>query len=188
MAEKPSEGLKTLAACTKELFSLLGDYKETNDYLSSLKDLTDYTKDFYMLCKAGDMYGASEWLQNYKGEFAGREHWLQLLELYKPFCGNWALFSGDITLGPLTVGHGFPCTSFNARVMIDGDYATLRLLIREGESEFNVDLVADTGSTSFSCYMDNAYYGAAVNVYDHLAYMKYVDGNMVSSCEYRREE
>lgn len=188
MAEKPSEGLKTLAACTKELFSLLGDYKETNDYLSSLKDLTDYTKDFYMLCKAGDMYGASEWLQNYKGEFAGREHWLQLLELYKPFCGNWALFSGDITLVPLTVGHGFPCTSFNARVMIDGDYATLRLLIREGESEFNVDLVADTGSTSFSCYMDNAYYGAAVNVYDHLAYMKYVDGNMVSSCEYRREE
>ena len=186
MAEVPSEGLKTLAACTKELFSLLGDYKGSTDYLNSLVDLTDYTKDFFMLCKAGDMYGASAWLQNYKGEFTGRDHWLQLLELYKPFCGNWALYAGDLTLVPLTVGHVFPCTSFNSRVMIDGDYATLRLLIREGESEYTVDLVADTGATTFSCFVDNAYYGAAINVMDHMAYMKYVNGSMVSSCEYQR--
>lgn len=187
MSEKPSEGLKTLAACTKELFSLLGDYKKSTEYLDSLQDLTDYTKDFYMLCKAGDIYGASEWLQNYTGDFAGRDHWLQLLELYKSFCGDWALYAGDLTLVPLTVGHVFPCMSFNARIMIDGDYATLRLLIREGESEYNVDLIADTGATTFSCFVDNAYYGAAINVMDHIAYMKYVDGSMVSSCEYRRD-
>lgn len=186
MADTPSAGLKPLASCAKELLALLGDYKDSASYLSSLQDLTDYTKDFYMLCKAGDIYGAYDWLQNYAGEFAGREHWLQLLDLYKPFCSNWGLYAGDITLMPLTVGHQFPCTRFNSRVMISGDYATLRLLIREGESEYNVDLTADTGSTSFSCAVGNAYYGAAINNVDHMAYMKFADGQMVSSCEYMR--
>lgn len=188
MADTPSTGLKPLAVCTQELFSLLGEYKDCPDYLSSLRDLTDYTRDFYMLCKAGDIYGAYNWLQDYTGEFAGRDHWLQLLDLYKPFCGNWGLYAGDITLMPLTVGHVFPCTSYNSRVMIDGDYATLRLLIREGESEYNVDLIADTGSTSFSCSVGNAFYGAAINNVDHMAYMKFADGRMVSSCEYMRAD
>ena len=188
MADTPSSGLKPLAVCTRELLSLLGDYKDSADYLSALKDLTDYTKDFYMLCKAGDIYGAYDWLQSYTGDFAGRDHWLQLLDLYKPFCGNWGLFSGDITLLPLTVGRSFPTTSFNSRVIIDGDYATLRLLVREGESEYNVDLTADTGSTSFLCPVGNAFCSAAVNNVGHMAYMKYSDGRLISSCEYMRTD
>ena len=186
MADTPSDGLKTLAACTKEFFSLLGDYKDCPDYLESLTQLTDYTRDFYMLCQAGNISGAYDWLQAYKGEFQGRDHWLQLLDLYKPFCDDWVLSSGDITLLPLTVGHEFPCTSFNSRVMIDGDYATLRILIREGESEYNVDLRAETGATNFSYSVDNRFYSAVINQLDHLAYMRFADGQIVSSCEYQR--
>ena len=186
MTDTPSEGLKPLASCTKEIFSLLGDYKDCPSYLESLAVLTDYTRDFYMLCQAGDIYGAYNWLQNYSGDFSGREHWLQLLDLYKPFCDNWALNSGDITLLPLTVGHEFPCTSFNSRVMINGDYATLRILIREGESEYYVDLYADTGATNFSYSDGGPFYSAVINQIDHLAYMKFSDGQIVSSCEYQR--
>ncbi len=182
--DTPSPGLKPLSVCTEELLSLLGDYKDSSEYLSSLQELTDYTRDFTMLCRAGDIYGAYTWLENYTGEFTGREHWLQLLDLYKPFCSEWVLYSGDVTLLPLTVGHEFPCKYFYSRVMIDGDYATLRVLIREGESEYNVDLVADTGSTSFVCTVNNAIYCAAINAVNHMAYMKFIDGQLISSCEY----
>ncbi|MBR4550566.1 MAG: hypothetical protein IKO83_11720 [Oscillospiraceae bacterium] len=188
LTDTPSQGLKPLAACVKDLFALLGDYKDSPVYLSALIDLTDYTRDFYMLCKAGDIFGAYEWLQNYTGEFSGRDHWLQLLDLYKPFCSDWRLYAGDITLLPLTVGHEFPCTYYNSRIIIDGDYATLRLLIWEGESEYNVDLVADTGSTSFACTVGNAVYAAAINNVGHMAYMKFANGKMLSSCEYQRAD
>ena len=139
-----------------------------------------------MLCQAGNIYGAYDWLQAYPGDFAGREHWLQLLDLYKPFCGDWVLFAGDYTLLPLTVGHQFPCTQFNSRVMIDGDIATLRLLVREGESEFNVDLLAETGTTNFSYAVDGVYYSGAVNQLDHFAYVTFRNGAIASSCEYER--
>ncbi len=188
LTDSPSDGLKPLSACTKELLSLLGDYKDSANYLSSLEELTDYTRDFSMLCKVGDIYGAYTWLENYTGEFPGREHWLQFLDMCKPFCGNWSLYAGDITLLPLTVGHEFPCTYFNSRILIDGDYATLRLLIREGESEYYVDLMADTGSTTFVCTVGNSIYCAAINGLDHMAYMKFVDGMMLSSCEYSRAD
>lgn len=186
MEDAPSEGLKPLASCVKEFFSLLADYKDSATYLESLTELTDYTRDFYMLCEAGDIYGAYDWLQNYAGEFPGRSHWLQLLDLYKPFCSDWDLFSGDLTLLPLTVGREFPCTSFNSRVMIQGDYATLRMLVREGESEYNVDLVSETGATNFGYSEGGTFYSAIINQLDHLAYLKFWDGQIISSCEYSR--
>lgn len=185
MEDTPSEGLKPFGACVRDLFSYLGDYRDSAERLASLDVLTDYTRDFYMLLEAGDIYSAYDWLESFPGEFAGREHWLQLLNLYKPFCDDWVLYAGDPTLVPLTAGHDFSCMRLNSRVLISGDLATLRFRIPYGESEIILDLYAETGNLNFSTGTDFFYLAVVSNV-DHLAYMKYYDGTLMSSVEYER--
>lgn len=185
-ADAPSGTLKSLATCVRELFQLVYGYRDSIACLDELAELTDYTRDFYMLCEAGDIAAASDWLVRYNGVFTGKDHWLQLLELYRPFCGDWSGFSGDFTLLPLTAGHNYACTSFNSRVIIVGDKATLRLLFTAGEGEYSVDLTADTGATNFLYELHGIYYLAQINGADHFAYLKYIDGQMVGSSEYNR--
>lgn len=186
LADAPSGTLKSLATCVRELFQLVYGYRDSIACLDELAELTDYTRDFYMLCEAGDLAAASDWLVRYTGVFDGKDHWLQLLELYKPFCGDWRGFSGDFTLLPLTAGHDYACTSFNSRVLIVGDKATLRLLFTAGEGEYFVDLTADTGATNFLYELHGIFYLAQINSADHFAYLKYIDGQMVGSSEYNR--
>ena len=166
-------------------FTALGDYRDSADRLSKLEVMTDYTRDFYMLLEAGDIYSAYDWLEVYQGDFPGRDHWLQLLNLYKPFCDDWVLFAGDPTLIPLTTGHAFECMRFNSRVIINGDQATLRFRIPVGETEVVLDLYAETGNLNFG-YDTNYFYLAAVSHIDHMAYMKYLEGSIVGSVEYER--
>ena len=185
MTDTPPEGIKPLSAGVKDLFSYLGDYRDSADRLSKLEVMTDYTRDFYMLLEAGDIYSAYDWLEVYQGDFPGRDHWLQLLNLYKPFCDDWVLFAGDPTLIPLTTGHAFECMRFNSRVIINGDQATLRFRIPVGETEVVLDLYAETGNLNFG-YDTNYFYLAAVSHIDHMAYMKYLEGSIVGSVEYER--
>ncbi len=183
-SEVPSDSLRPLAACVKDLFSLLGGYRDSAERLQALDALTDYTRDFYMLLEAGDIYGAYDWLAAFTGDFPNREQMLQMLTIYKPFCGSWTLDSGDYTLLPLTVGHEFPCNYFTTRVIIIGGTSVLRFQITEGESDFFVDLYTQTGTNAFAC--DTGYfYRAEINRAGHLAYLKFFNGALVSSCEYR---
>lgn len=186
MADAPSEGLRPLANCVKDLFSYLDDYRDCADRLDSLDVLTDYTRDFYMLCEAGDIFSASNWLANYSGDFPGRDHWLQLLDLYKPYCDDWSLDSGDPTLLPLIVGNAFPAMSFNSRVILSGDTATLRFLVRNTETELVVDFLAETGTLNFTSADGTYGYYALVSQVDHMAFLKYYDGAMLGGCEYAR--
>lgn len=185
-SDKPSGTLRPLAACVKDLFLLLEDYRDSEACLEELAKLTDYTRDFYMLCEAGDIFGAYDWLLAYEGEFAGKDHWLQLLDLYKPYCGDWSDGTGDFTLLPLTIGHNINCYSFNSRVVIEGETALLRLRFTEGDSEFDVDLSAEVGAISFRLEQHGVFYFAEINNAGHFAYLKYYDNGIMSSVEYLR--
>ena len=186
LADSPSEGLRPLANCVKDLFSYLDSYRDSADRIASLDVLTDYTRDFYMLCEAGDIFSAYNWLENYSGDFPGRDHWLQLLELYKPYCDDWVLDSGDPTLLPLIVGNAFPAMSFNSRVILSGDTATLRFLVSNTEAELVVDFLAETGTLNFTSADETYGYYALVSQVDHMAFLKYYNGSMLGSCEYAR--
>ena len=186
LEDAPSEGLRPLANCVKDLFSYLGSYRDSAERLASLDVMTDYTKDFYMLCQAGDIYGAYDWLQRYTGDFPGREHWLQLLDLYKPYCDEWRFSSGDPTLLSYIGGSEFSCMTCSSRVLIDGDRATLRVLIRYTDSELIVDFYAETGTLGFSTSDGTHFFLTAVTNVDHLAVMKYINDVLKGGAEYER--
>ena len=187
MTENTPDGLRPIGDCVKDLFAYLGDYRDSAERLENLDVLTDYTRDFYMFCEAGDIYSAYDWLYAYNGEFPHKDNWLQLLDMYKPFCSDWELFLGDPTLLPMTLdGLSAPCYSFNSRVLIKDGVATLRFLFREGEADYTVDIPAEAGTTNFMLAKDVLFYIVQINQVDHLAYMKYYEGSQLGSCEYER--
>ncbi|MBR1456008.1 MAG: hypothetical protein IJ594_02455 [Oscillospiraceae bacterium] len=185
LADAPGQSQKLLAESVIALFEQLDGYRDSEDCIAGILDLTDYTKDFYMLCETGDLYGAYDWLTAYDGEFADRDRWLSLLDLYKPYCTSWTLYGGDVTAIPLTVGRSQPCMSFSTRVLLSADKAVLRLSANDGE-EYFLDLRAEPGETRFSNYDNDPYmYLAVVTNGGHLSYMKYNgDGKLITSCEY----
>lgn len=187
LTDTPAENLPSFADCVRELFRSLDGYRDSEQYLTDIDTLTDYTRDFFMLCEAGDLYGAYDWLQAYEGEFADRELWRSRLDRYKPYCAAWTLYLGDATLLPMTIGRSQPCYDFTSRVILSGDRATLRLTANDGE-EYYVDLQADMDSVSFLKADDGvSNYLASITTVDHLAYMRYDQGgNLRSSCEYQR--
>ena len=185
-AEEPTQGLRPLAVCVTELFDELDSYADSVNCIAGILEATDYTKDFYTLCEAGDVYGAYEWLASYEGEFADRESWLSMLELYKPYCAEWTLYGGDPTAIPFSVGRDSSCESFRTRVIVNREQAILRLSANDGE-EYFLDFTTQTGQTDFANY-DGELYNQLISYNDisqHLSFMLYYkNGKYFSSCEY----
>lgn len=183
--EPPADALPLSDALTK-LFKGLGTYKDAAEYPDKIAYAIDYTREFFELCREGRLYAAYDWLTAYEEDFPNREHWMGLLDKYKPYCDSWVLNSGDSTVLPMTVGKTEACNSFDSAILLDGDSVTLRLN-GTGVESFTVDLPVGENGTSF-IYNDGIYtYYAAISVVDHIAYLKYDDsGNIRSSCEYER--
>ncbi len=184
--EAPPADALPLSDALTALFNDLGSYKDAASYPEKIAYAIDYTREFFELCREGRLYAAYDWLTAYEEEFPGREHWMALLDKYKPYCDCWVLNSGDATVLPMTAGKNEACNSFDSAVILDGSSVTLRLSGTGAES-FTVDLPSGEDGTSF-IYNDGTYtYYAAISVVDHLAYLKYDDaGNIRSSCEYER--
>ena len=158
--------------------------KDTAELLQAIGDATDHAREFFTLCENGDIFGAYEWLQQYSGSFENREAWMSDLELYLPYCADWALYLGDATVIPLTVGYDGRCTSFRARVRLQNGVATLRLT--DIANDYSVELHADQGSDRFT-NDDNGHCLVALNNAGHFTYLKYnAKGELASSCEYER--
>lgn len=188
LGDSAPEKLLPFSDALSALFSSLDSYSGSQGYIEKISEAADYTREFFALCREGDLYGAWDWLSAYEDEFENRDYYLQLLELYKPFCDNWALYSGDSTLISLTAGKAQPCLSFSTRVILDGETAVLRFSVSGGE-EYSLDFTAELGETVFSNSDDGVHnYLAAISVVDHLAYMKYDSSGLRSSCEYERAD
>ena len=185
LSDEHGQSMKPLAACVTELFEDLDGYRDSADCLAGIRDATDYTKDFFMLCETGDLNGAMEWLNSYEGEFSDRDVWKARLQLYLPFCTSWSLYSGDATVIPLTVGRGNRCTSCSTRVLFRDSSPVLRLSANDGE-EYYFDLYAEPDDVFFANYDNPAYrYILVINNVGRMSYIKYdTDGNLITSCEY----
>lgn len=182
----PPDDALPLADALTEFFESLGSYKDAAEYPEKIAYATDYTREFFELCREGRLYAAYDWLTAYEEDFPDREHWMELLDKYKPYCDSWVLHSGDATVLPMTVGSTETCQSFESAIILDGDSIILRLS-STGTESFTVDLPVGEDGTSF-IYNDGTYtYYAAISVVDHIAYLKYDStGNIRSSCEYER--
>ena len=188
--ETPAAELKPMLESLSALFKSLGDYKDSAEYVKKLEEAGDYTRPFYQLCEAGDVQGAYDWLTAYDEEFEERDRWLELLEFYMPFCSDWALYAGDYTLIPMSVGYETPCHAFNTSVVVSLEKITLYITPINTDEEYTVELTAEPGKDIFVYDGDQyARYYANISTAGRLAYMKYYitgDGEMVGSCEYSR--
>ncbi len=185
LEDKAPDNLLPLKDVLTALFMSLGDYKDSAEFLARIEEETDYTREFYMLCQAGDLYGARDWLKAYTGEFPDRAKYEHYFDLYLKYCNSWKLHLGDSTLLPLTIGQSFSCENFSSRVILREDGAVLRLSFGDSGS-LTVDLVSSLDETIFVTKDENntVYMGAITNT-GHFGYMHYnMDAILLSSCEY----
>lgn len=183
--EEAPAGCLTMLDSLQEQFRSFGDYKDSAQYVEELELAKDFTRPFFQLTQAGDVYGAYDWLQAYQEEFADRDRWLELLEMYKPFCGSWSFNTGDPTLIPLTVGVNVSASNVRTGVIVSLESITLRIEAEDGS--FSVELNAAPGDQMFKNDGDGQYlYFMNLSLADRFAYMKYSSGGMVGSCDYNR--
>ena len=188
LEDEPAGNLTPLKDALTEMFNALGDYSDSASYPARIEDATDYTRDFFMLCSTGELQAAQSWLYEYEGEFRDREKWDELLDLYLPYCGSWALYSGDPGLLSYTLGQNFEALSATTRVILNKDSVILRLSFGD-DQEYTIDLPSEFGETMF--VNSELYYGiymAGLNSNNgHFVYHRYDDNwNPLSSCEFVR--
>ncbi len=189
LEDGPTSDLRPMLKDLEELFASLGDYKDSQDYAEKLRLAQDYTRPFFQLCEEGDVYGAYDWLMAYEEEFDDRERWLELLELYKTFCGTWTLYSGDPTLVPMSAGAEGPCKHISTGVTVALDQIVLHIRSDE-DPAFHVELHTDPESLSFVNDSESGVrYYSNISIAGRLAYMKYytTSDGMAGSCDYTRD-
>ena len=183
LEDTPGTNLMLLKDALSEMFLSLGDYADSASYPQQIAEVTDYTRDFFMLCSTGDLDGAQSWLYSFDGEFSDRDRWQGLLNLYLPYCGYWELYSGSPDLLPYTIDQSFQALSMSSRVILTRDSALLRLSFGP-DQEYNIDLPCELGDTSFVADLDTGFYMAALNN-GHFVYHRYdSDWNPLSSCDF----
>ena len=185
LEDTPTGQLAPLKDALKDLFLSLGDYADSASFPEQIEKVTDYTRDFFMLCSTGDLYAAKDWLDSFDGVFPDRERWENLLSIYLPYCGYWELYLGDSSLLAFTLGQDFTSNSLSTRVILTRDTAVLRLSFGDGLA-WNVDLPGELGETLFiNSDLDSGYYMGALNN-GHFVYMRYSRDwdSLLSSCDY----
>ena len=183
LEDTPGGSLSLLKDALTEMFRSLGDYSDSASYPQMIAEATDYTRDFFMLCSTGDLYGAQSWLYDFGGEFTERDKWQGLLDLYLPYCGNWVLYSGSPDLLPYMVEQSFSAFSMSSRVILNKDSALLRLSFGD-DLEYSFDIPYDSDESMFVSDLDTGFYMAALNN-GHFVYHRYdSEWNPISSSDY----
>lgn len=181
--DDPTVELVLLEDAVASLYSSLGDYKDSAEMAQRLPVMADRSDEFFALCQAGDLPAAKEWLDNYPGEFPERELWLERLDHYLPFCGDWELAEGDSTLLPLLADGEGRCVRVRCLVILDGEEAILRFLLNE-EDETGPELRAEMDELRFHLKDGDLYYLALLTNVGNLSVAKYTNGNVVSGVVY----
>jgi len=185
----PSGDFVPICSDISRLFTELGEYKDSSEYAKKALEAGNFTKPFYDLCAAGQLYEAYLWLDAYDDAFESRDAWLSVLKAYIPFCGSWEMSSGDPTLIPMTVGYQVPCGSFTSAVKIK-DYVITLSIIANGNSELPIELPLAPEGGRFSVNNDgiNTYIAYLSNkgTFIYSKYSSYAINAQTNSCEYVR--
>ena len=188
-ADVEEEGMLPLTETVTEMFRSLSGYRDSDACILAIQEATDYTGDFYRLCAEGDLAGAQEWLNNWGDEIEERELWQSRLERFTPYCGSWAVYSGDMSIIPWIVSREGMCYEFHTRVTLEDDNAVLHLSARDGEEEYGVDFTYEMNKEYFynSDYPPYSYL-MVINSTGRMSTLMYNTntGGLMTSCEYKR--
>ena len=183
------EGFIPVCRAISQLFTDMGSYKDSADYVSKALANGDFTKPFYDYCTNGQLLYAYQWLLEYDEEFEYREQWLGILQSYIPYCGVWELKAGDPSLIPMTLGAEAKCNNFTSLVTIKDGVITLRLLVA-GFENYPIELPLNVGSNNFSVCNDGfSTFVAVISNKGDFQYSRYLNSGLQAgtySCEYAR--
>ena len=145
-----------------ELLLPLGDYRDSAALAAELPELTDQSDQFFVLCAAGELEAARDWLNAYDQPFEDREIWLWRIERFLPYCGSWEMFTGDPTLASQMVGGTEEHYQIRSRVLLLPDKAVLVLLLNEGD-ETGPELYAELNDERFMLHLGEVSFLAQAN-------------------------
>jgi hypothetical protein len=178
----PSQHLEEAAAA---LLRDLGDYRSSAEMAALLPEMVDRSDEFFALCAAGDLDGARAWLEAWNKPFADRELWLQRLDRYQSFVGDWTLLVGDPNVVPSIGELADKCYDIRCVVILTPEEARLRFLLNEGD-ETGPELRADLDEPRFSLNVKNLYYLAQINASGSLSVALLRDGAIWRAVEFKR--
>lgn len=188
-ADVLEEGMPALADAVIDLFASLNGYRDSEACIQSIREAMDHSKDFYRLCAEGDLAGAQEWLNTWGGELEERELWQERLEQFIPYCGSWAVYSGDMSILPYMSGREGSCYEFRTYVSIEGEDSILHVIVRDGEEEYGLDFFHEPDKDYFY-NSDNPPYSflMVINSTGRMSTLMYNanTGSLLTSCEYKR--
>lgn len=189
ISDPPEEGFNPICKDISRLFTELGSYKDSEEYVQKAIAAGDFTKPFYELCEQGKLYEAYMWLDAYEDEFTAREDWMKVLETYGPYCGTWEFKGGDPTLIPMTLGVQTSCGMFSSAVTIKDYVIRLRIYVN-GNTEYPIELplAAEGGRFSYNIDGVNTYIAALSKTgsFNYSRYSSYAISAQTNSCEYVR--
>ena len=190
-ADSPEEGMQTMEESVMGLFKSLAGYHDSDSHVLVIQDAADHSKDFYRLCADGDLAAAQGWLNAWGDEIKDRAVWQERLDHFLPYCGEWKVYSGDMSIIPYMAGREGFCYGFSTHVSIgEEENAVLHMVALDGEEEYGID---------FSYLEDNDFFYNSdyepfnflmvINNTGRMSCLMYRtdSGALLTSCEYTKD-
>ncbi len=175
----------SLEEATAQLLRPLGDYRNSAEMAALLPEMVDRSDEFFALCAAGELEEARDWLNAWQRPFEDRDLWLERMERFLPYCGEWEHLVGDPALVSTAEGGVEKIYHLRCQVMLTPEGATLRFLLHEGD-ETGPELFAGLEESRFLLHNPGMTYLAQLSNSGSLTVIKLKDGNSVGGVEYVR--
>ncbi len=185
-AEDPAEEpLQPLPLAIIPLLRPLGDYRNSAELSAQLPEMVDRSEEFFILCGAGELEAARDWLEAWEKPFDDRELWLERVERFLPFCGDWTMRAGDPSLVSQMLDSGEKIYDLRCKVLLRRDEAVLLVLLHEGDTT-GPELSTELDGSQFVLYTDRGDYVMQLVPSGSLTLNKYQGGSGVGGVEYVR--
>lgn len=138
--QTPPEGCLPFFDAVSALSGTMISSKDGDEPSAPAEEAGDPTETFYAFIEEGKLPEAFTWLSEFTGDFPERDLWMNLMNLYLPFCGDWEFDSGDPTLFPRTMGVDTPCSMFTAAIFLSEDGTAKLRICMDGDPDRTFEL------------------------------------------------
>lgn len=184
VSEDEADALTTkLEVAAAEMLESLGRYRDSARLATQLRDGLNQEDAFFELCAAGKLEEARDWLNAWDKPLEDKDLWLERINRFLPYSGDWKFNVGDSNLVSYIGGGSDKNYSIRCVVILTEEEAILRFLIHPGDEE-GPELHCQLQETYF--YKDR--YLAQINPTGNLIVAYYPEGSKTPtrSTEYVR--
>ena len=181
------EGFLPICEGIKNEFESLGNYRDSAAYAAEAETAGDFTREFFTLCKSGQLQAASIWLDTYDDQFENRDKYPALLATFATYCRYWNLYSGDPTLIPLTANIEGESTMIKTLVSISETSIALKIYTVDNREICSMNYLPDSNGFTLSSDEMTLYFATISNT-GKFSYSKYYNGMNIGAVEYSPAE